>query len=92
MICKHDAGDTWEKKNDCGCLMVATKRNFPVCKFCHSPEANALERAKDQVIEAAKEYTKLREYQNVDACRKDQDRLEKVLLDALAALDKLEGK
>ena len=46
--------------------------------------------AERTVIEAARDYTTERNYQNVEACHKDQDAREKVLLDALAALDLLE--
>lgn len=47
---------------------------------CHLKELEA-------VADAAREYTTERSYQNVEACRKDQDRLEQILLDSLATLD-----
>lgn len=44
-----------------------------------------------QLIEAVKEYTKERAYQSVEACKKDQDRLEKELLKALDRAETLEA-
>ena len=41
-----------------------------------------------QLVSAVKEYTKEREYQNVEACKKD--RLEKQLLAALARAENIE--
>ena len=42
-----------------------------------------------QLVSAVKEYTKEREYQNVEACKKD--RLEKQLLAALARAENIEA-
>ena len=41
----------------------------------------------EKVIEAAREYTKTRSYQNVQSCREDQDRLEGRLIAQIHAYD-----
>ena len=42
------------------------------------------------LVNAVREYTKERDYQNVAACKKDQDRLEKLLLAELARAEEVE--
>jgi hypothetical protein len=44
-------------------------------------------KAVETVVMAARAYAKMREYQNVEACRKDQDRLADNLENAVSALD-----
>ncbi len=42
------------------------------------------------LVNAVREYTKERDYQNVAACKKDQDRLEKLLLAELTKAEEVE--
>ena len=49
-------------------------------------------RLADALLKAVDEYTTEREYQNVAACRKDQDRLEQVLLDEAQAYRAARGE
>lgn len=44
-------------------------------------------RCAEKLAEAGREYTKTREYQNVSACKEDQDRLEGILIAQIHALD-----
>ena len=47
--CKHDCGSSWENRNTCGCLIVATKINYPNCKFCLEQDEVISQMAQDNV-------------------------------------------
>jgi hypothetical protein len=57
--------------------------------LCHIPRPAFVVLKRDVVeahIQAIKDYTTERQYQNVEACRKDQDRLERRVVETAAAL------
>lgn len=43
-------------------------------------------KAVEELADAVKSYTTERDYQNVEACRKDQDRLENIMLEKLKSV------
>ena len=52
----------------------------------------SLLRAAEKVVEEAREYTRTRMYYSREACVKDLDRLEKLLISAIHAYDALKRK